>query len=377
MTGVSGASVRGFMTEPSSKAAGGRLKVVLVGGGFANLTVLKELAEKDPKGKLELTLIDPKPSFYCGLVAQRALVDPQVARSALMPFESFWPNGRVSRIQDLAVSVDTVNSVVRCKNADEIPYDVLVVGTGRSYPPPFRLNVEGDGVAISEPAILSQIDAERNRIGRSNEINIVGGGATGVETAAEVKSRWPQKIVTLHHSGNALLSSQAELSETDRARVLKKLQNIGVTVVLGKRFDRTAVTGGEIIWTIGAEPNTKFLPNDWLDEKNCVKTDQHLLVDGTTNVFAVGDVVAGASPTVKTAMMQHAPVVAQNILKLASGGLPSAETQKLFFMFDGALGLALGPNESHAVGFFGRVLARRKRNGTMADSVFSRLQIKK
>jgi hypothetical protein len=41
-------------------------------------------------------------------------------------------------------------------------------------------------------------------------------------------------------------------------------------------------------------------------------------------VFALGDVVSGALPNIKTAKMQHPPVVAGNIIALATGKVASS-----------------------------------------------------
>lgn len=120
---------------------------------------------------------------------------------------------------------------------------------------------------------------------------VVGGGAVGIEMAAELAVYKPEVKVTLVHSRDKLLSSE-DLPDDIRDQTLQLLNDAGVDVVFGHRLSNVKeveeadgskkyeidFTNGEkrvtskVINAISkSTPSTAFLPSSALDEEGYVK----------------------------------------------------------------------------------------------------------
>jgi NADH dehydrogenase FAD-containing subunit len=120
---------------------------------------------------------------------------------------------------------------------------------------------------------------------------IVGGGAVGIEMAAELKMVQPNVKVTLAHSRDKLLSSEG-LEDECKVRARELLEEAGVEVLLEHRLveaRKLETTDGvkryEVEFTNGhkmvvndvtmaiskSEPSTAFMPKSALDEEGYVK----------------------------------------------------------------------------------------------------------
>jgi len=166
----------------------------------------------------------------------------------------------------------------------------------------------------------------------------------GVELVGEIKSKYPQKVVTLVHSRAELISGSRLMPEF-RQRVLERVRAIpGVKVIMedrvimedglkshlrfvpGKRTLKTEK--GESIETdlvflcAGGSPTNTFLSKTFPDkvtEKGDIRVNKFLQVEGLENIFAAGDCaqVEGDNKQTLAAYHQGAVVVA-NIKNLVA-----------------------------------------------------------
>lgn len=341
--------------------------VVIVGGGIGGMTLIKTLLKKRRKRDnvtWTITLVDPSSHYYYRPAGPRLLVDDSAVAS--VPFAQCFDTDIVRHIQGVLDSVDPVSKTVTVSGTKKIvPYDVLVFASGRSYEAPFG----GLGVSVEEA---------RERLRQSNHVVVVGGGATGVETAAEIKSAFPQKEVRLVHSKPKLLNAQFELSDAQRDLVAQRLGELGVVVQLNASYQ---ITGHEqqdgvmLIKANGGTPNTQYVPKAWLDDKSLVKVNSRMQVLGSdASVYALGDIVSGFAPNFKTVKMLHAPVVAANVLAALKGKKPSAQAKKLPGMVDGLLILALGPNDAFGTGM-GKLFAKMKAKDYMIPKSINEVKV--
>ena len=174
-----------------------RPRVVIVGAGFAGLTVAKRLA----KASADITLIDRQ---------NHHLFQPllyQVAKAGLSPADIAWPiRSLVRRQRNTRVLLGAVTGVDRERkhvimDGRIIAYDVLVLATGATHgyfghdswathAP--GLKTVDDATEIRRRLLLGFERAERESDAGERErlltIVIVGGGPTGVEMAGAVRS---------------------------------------------------------------------------------------------------------------------------------------------------------------------------------------------
>lgn len=173
----------------------GRTQIVVVGGGFAGLAVVRELRHTDA----DVLLLDRDPyNTFQPLLYQVATggLNPGDVTYALRAFASRFPNARFRRA--LVTEVDVERRLVRTDQGLEIPYDYLVLCCG------VTANFFGiDGAAQHARTIYTRSAAihVRDRVMTNLEsvaqglpgttepvMVVVGGGATGVEMAGASRS---------------------------------------------------------------------------------------------------------------------------------------------------------------------------------------------
>jgi NADPH-dependent 2,4-dienoyl-CoA reductase/sulfur reductase-like enzyme len=165
-------------------------------------------------------------------------------------------------------------------------YDYFVAGTGlrRVWPVvPQSLNRK-QYLLEAEEHIYAVSNARHGVV-------VVGGGAVGIEMAAELKLVKPDIKVTLVHSRSKLLSSE-DLSDDCKDKALELLKEAGVEVLMehrlaaSKKVETTdgsskfeveftngkKITASEVIMAISkSEPTTSYLPASCLNEDGYVK----------------------------------------------------------------------------------------------------------
>ena len=307
-----------------AQSLAGKKRVVIVGGGFAGiygaLSAYRELGDD-----VSITIVNRTNYFLftpmLHEVATGGLGQNQVAESV----RQIVAGKRISFVESEACGVDLVKKEVDTKTGP-IPYDMLVVAVGATtnyYGTPgamehaLALKDLADAIAL-RARIIDQFEmaAKETDAKRREELLsfvVVGGGATGVELAAEIADFCNHTLlrqyacnfagtgvsITLVNSGPELLSvfpeqirtyAKASL-EKESVRVLLNTQVKEVTpneVVLG---DGVCLPAGTVVWAAGVKANAVTVTGGTfpLDGGGRIKTDDTFLIQGFTDVFAIGD----------------------------------------------------------------------------------------
>lgn len=333
----------------------GQKRIVIVGGGFAGLT----LADKLKKTNYLTVLVDKnnyhqfQPLFY------------QVATAGLEPSSIIYPLRKMfHKNKNTYIRVTEVESIEPenkrvLTSFGILNYDYLVVAHGADTNYFGNKNIEknvipmksvGEALGLRntlftdfEHALTSVADAEVNAL---LNIVIVGGGPTGVEVAgalAEMKKQiipkdYPELDVNkigihLIQGADCLLKGMSnEASES----ALEFLKNLGVKVQLKTRVtdydghfltlkDGSKIAAKKVIWAAGIRGNTiKGLPEDSVGGGNRLKVNHFNQVEGVENIYAIGDIAIMASedkpyghPQVAQVAIQQAKQLAVNFKALA------------------------------------------------------------
>jgi NADH:ubiquinone reductase (H+-translocating) len=323
--------------------------VLVVGGGFAGLSALDALARTNAR----VTLIDRNVySTFQPLLYQVATAGLTAADVAY----PLWSVTRRTRAQfrkgELA-SLDLAARTARLTDGHQYSYDYLVLATGVSA------NFYGvTGAAENSLSLYTRRDAIelRNRLleeferraagdaGPEFDITMVGGGATGVETAgtlAELRNialpaAFPEidqdKVrVRLIEMAPALLGPYHK-RERDYAR--KQLVERGVDVFLNTEIkeigpDKVVLADGSshrsdlTVWTAGiqapAEEWNSGLPRG---KAGRIEVGADLRVTGQERVFAIGDVSTGGEkllPQLSAPAIQQGKHAGEQIKRLLAG----------------------------------------------------------
>lgn len=337
-------------------------RLVIVGGGFAGLTLARALRGKG----FQIVLIDKnnyhqfQPLFY------------QVATAGLEPSAISFPLRKILqkqkythfRIAELT-RVDSDKKEITT-NIGTLSYDYLVIATGANT------NFFGNDT-IQKHAIPMKSVSEaihiRNTILQNYEsalatadtlsttsllrMVIVGGGPTGVELAgafAEMKKYvlpndypdldFSKMTIHLYEASGSLLSGMSDAA-AQKARLY--LNRLGVEVRLSARvesYDGNVLTlaSGEtlstktLVWAAGIKGNII----DGLSEQSITRgaryaVDEQNQILGTPNIFAIGDIAMmetegypNGHPQVAQVAIQQARHLAKTLIKLESGKSPTA-----------------------------------------------------
>ncbi|WP_157431886.1 NAD(P)/FAD-dependent oxidoreductase [Actinomadura hibisca] len=338
-------------------------RIVIVGAGFAGYGVARRLERKLRPGQAQIKLISPAGySLYQPLL-------PEVAAGVLDPRSIAGPLHRLLRRTQLVpgtacgVDLDARVCEVELIDGKRVPvhYDRLVLAPGsvtRTFAIP-GLKEHGHGmknlaeavylrdhvIAQLELAAVAHDPAERAaRLG----FLVVGGGYSGVETAANLQlltakamGRFPRLDPDLLNWTLVDMAPQLlpELGERLGEVALDKLRRRGVDIRLRTSVSRinpdsVELTDGRtlptrtVVWTAGVVPSPVIATLDLPTERGRLVVGADLGLSGRPEVFALGDaaavpdLVAGdgalCPPTAQHATRQ-ARVAAHNVVASLRG----------------------------------------------------------
>lgn len=327
-------------------------KVVIVGAGFAGLRLARKLNNHPG---FEVLLIDRfnyhqfQPLFY------------QVATAALDASNISFPLRKAfHKSKNVRIRVESVKQVLPSGNkiitdTEEISYDYLVLAMGADtnffgnqklaeQTFPMKSSVEALQIRHRliqnfEDALLARTSEETQRL---MNIVVVGGGATGVEVSgalAEMRRYvlpkdypeldFKQMKIYLVEGSKRTLAAMSEKSSEESCRYLEQL---GVTVMKEQVLkdydgqnvllsDGNTLPSSTVIWAAGIRGN---VPNgidaSLVVRGNRIKVDRHCLMQGSGNLYVLGDLAymetpqwPKGHPQVASVAIQQADLLAQNL----------------------------------------------------------------
>ncbi|KAI0365682.1 FAD/NAD(P)-binding domain-containing protein [Pilatotrama ljubarskyi] len=313
-----------------------RKHVVIVGGGVAGALIARMLSSKLDPSRHALTLVNNRPCFIHLTASARMVVTPEgsLEERAVIPLDRIFPGLgqlKIAKVVSIVEAAPGKGGEVVLEDGERIPYDVLVLATGNSWPGPLHFPDAVEDLRL-------HVSDWRHRFQEAKHIVIVGGGAVGIETAGEVKEEWPDKKVTLVHSDKQLLNDA--YPEKFRRDLERRVRARGIKVLLGDRADTLpdGVTGlttksgthipdaDLVVQAYGARPNTKFvttLDPDVVTPYGTVRVDEHLEVPSHPGVFAAGDIIDWPEQKQAHKAVEHVPVVVANVLRRLRCALPA------------------------------------------------------
>ena len=332
-------------------------KVVIVGGGFGGLQVARKLVDKP----VEVLMLDKhnyhtfQPLLY--QVATGSLEPDSIAFSIRKNFSGqknfHFRNAEVTQVNpDKNTIVTTIG---------EISYDYLVIATGSTtnffgnkdierFAMPMKsipeaLNLRSLILQNIEEAVLLNTMEEREAY---LNFVLVGAGPTGVELSgalAELRNHilsedYPElqkdhMKVYLVDFMPRVLSSMSEQASHGSQEFLKKM---GVELLLNAKVesydgsvikfeDGKSIKTKNVIWSagvMGVVPDG--IAKGIVVRGNRIKTDSVCRIDGSANIFAIGDVAAMITdetpkghPGVAQVAIQMGNHTAQTIMQLING----------------------------------------------------------
>lgn len=325
------------------------MKVVIAGAGFGGLKLARKLSNR---AGFEVVLIDRfnyhqfQPLFY------------QVATAGLDASNISFPLRKVfQKSKNVKIRLAEIKEVRPAENIlitdqETISYDALVLATGAdtnffgntqlaNHAFPMKSTVEALQIRHRLLQLFENAHTitDKDSLQRLMNIVVVGGGPTGVEVSgalAEMKKYvlpkdFPEldfskmNIYLLEGTGKTL----AAMSEKSSLQSRKYLERLGVTVMTNtivKDYDGNQVqlqngaiiTAATMIWAAGIKGNVPAgIDAALIARGNRIKTDRHCLVQGQSNIYAIGDLAYMETPKYPNGHPQVAPVAMQQADMLA------------------------------------------------------------
>lgn len=302
--------------------------VVIVGGGFGGIAAAQHLKHHG----VPFMLIDILDAFHHNVAALRASVQPGFAKQTFIPYRETFG---VNFLQGRVIRIDTETLTVVLDNGKEVRYSHLILCTGTSGHFPGKHN----SVDTYQSAIQKYEDFVK-LIQSANTVVVVGGGTTGIEMAAEIRTEFPDKKVILIHPREEV--ADPELLPSVKEQAKQVLLEKGVELLLGQKVSNLdelelnvcrsgmvvktnkneQVTADLVICCTGNKINSEAYRSSMsgcLAENGALKVNKHLQVEGFDNVYGVGDCTNLNEPKLAYHAGLHAGVAATNIINSLSG----------------------------------------------------------
>lgn len=298
--------------------------MVVVGGGFGGLAAVRKLKRAD----VDITLIDRhtyntfQPLLY------------QVATASLNPGDITWflrairsKQDNVRFLKGTVLSMDHDKRQVHLDGDVTVSYDYLIIAAGvtanffgipgaEDYAMP--LYRRSQALAVRDRMFANLEEAAINGQDRDLRIAVVGGGATGVETAgafAELRNHdmpttYPEldgdrvHITLIEMSPHVLAPFHSKLRDYARRSLEKRDVDLRLgTTVKEVRPDGVVIESdgveeflpaGIVVWASGVAAHPVIA--DWnvpQGRGGRIEVDERSRVNGLDGVFAIGDVSIG------------------------------------------------------------------------------------
>ncbi len=335
------------MTNMSVSNPKEKQKIIVIGGGFAGVQFVKNIDET----LFDVLLIDKinhhqfQPLFY------------QVAASQLEPASISFPLRNIfKRKKNLQIRLAEVYGINTVDNEidtsiGKFKYDCLVLAIGcttnffgneQIKQHSFTLKTTNDAIAIRNHILQTFediISAEDHEKAALLNLTIVGAGPTGVELAgafAEIKKNilpkdypginFTQFNINLIEGSAHTLNSMSDLAKQTSRQYLQEMGVNIITETFVKNYDGTTLElsngarlhSKTVIWAAGVIGNKiNGLPTAAIKPGNRLAVDRLNLINGTTNIYAIGDIALMETPKYPKGHPQLANVAINQAKNLA------------------------------------------------------------
>jgi NADH dehydrogenase len=331
-----------------------RLRVVILGGGFAGVYTAKQLFKQaKPARPVDVHIVNRENYMVFQPMLPEVISGSVGIADTVSPIRRIVPKASL-HMRDVE-SVDIENNTVTCSPGFRpkplvLEYDHLVIALGNvtdfrgmtglaEHAKPFK--TLGDALALRNHVIhiLEEADGETDRDVRDRMLTFIvaGGGFSGVEVIAELNDFVTRAVRAYPHiePGDCrfvlIHSRDVILQEVDPSLgryAQQLLHKRGIEMLLGDRL--AAATAEHAILKSGMRIATKTLvatvpshPNPVVEALDLPKHRGKLLADATTrvrgtpNVWALGDCALIPMPGHADEKPKYAPPTAQHAIREA------------------------------------------------------------
>ncbi len=325
---------------------------VILGGGYGGITLLHELLDQKIPADTQITLIDRMPfqglktEYYALAAGTSSDVELRVKYPA---------HSKLTIRHGEVTNVKLDEKMIEFADESTLEYDQLVIALGCTD------NFHGVPGAEEHTCTIQTFEATRETYRRVNNlppgstINVVGGGLSGIEIAAEIRESREDLNVRILDRGERLLSSSpARLSKYVEAWFREHNVELRNKINISRVEPDCVYNGPEerisadiTIWTAGIRPVPLIDElNVNLDNSGRVILDELYRIPGRPEVFVCGDCASLPFAASAQAAQAQAEQIANVVVAGWKNETPKVQPLKL----KGTLG-SLGKHDGFGSGF--------------------------
>ncbi len=275
-------------------------QLVLIGGGHANVQILKKLCMNRIKGLHTILISEHYEATYSGMTP--GYIHRDFSKEEIsIDLQRLCFNAGATFIKDKVIKLETNYKKIVLQNFPSISYDLLSINTG-SISNTQGIKIEKLSKCFFAKPIsslvnnLSQIDQiiSNKRI----RISIIGGGVASYELAFSLLRRYKNNLEITIFGKNIL--KEKNLNEKTKKNLKKISSNLGIKEYLG---EVVSITETHLVLNSGEkfDSDLNLLSSGanietWLSESNLDKdkngfivVDNNLLSKSDKNIFVTGD----------------------------------------------------------------------------------------
>lgn len=339
-----------------------RRRVVIVGGGYAGVRVAHELATRVGSA-VEIMMVAPAAVHLdTPLLYEVASLYPptdietireMVTARVTVPLSEIMQQLPVGIIDDVVTNLQPRERLLTLRSGRSLSFDWLVLAVGTHVS---TLGVPGvkdhsfsvltltEALRLRHQVMRCVLTAAHHPRGQKEQwqtIVVVGGGSTGVETAAELAGLLRKvgqergfavadyRIIVVE----AVDHLMANLAPAMEARVRSELTRRGIEIRLRTKVTTVAhdhvvlddgnhISTRTVVWSAGLGPHPLFARSGLITLSRGVRVSEYLTIPEYPYIFAAGDcaqITGTKLPAVIPVAYQQAVTVAKNIARAVAG----------------------------------------------------------
>jgi NADH dehydrogenase len=313
--------------------------IIVIGGGYAGTLAANRLRVRDD---VDVTLVNPRPEFV-----ERIRLHQYVARTgeATLDYGTLLGEG-IQLVVDSVTRIDSGARTVQLASGNVLAYDYLIYAVGSTAATPTVAGAAEFAVSFAEFEAAQHLRSTLDALPLDAAITVVGGGLTGIETAAELTEQ--NRRVTLvcggklaptfspgarRHIASWLNRKDVDVLETE------SVEEVRVdSIILG---DGSVRDSALTIWTVGfGVPELAAVSGLRTDALGRLLTDETLTSVDDDRIVAAGDAAAPSGRPLRMSTYAAGPLGAQAANTVLSR-IAGTEPAPLDLAFTGAC-LSLG-----------------------------------
>ncbi|MEK5239545.1 FAD-dependent oxidoreductase [Paenibacillus sp. FSL L8-0470] len=268
--------------------------LLVLGGGYGGLALIQELLNNHLPHDMEIVLIDRMP--YQGIKTEYYALAAGTVNDYHLRIQ-FPVHPRLTVRYGEVGSIDLESRMIFMETGEPVSYDILAIALGCTD------NYHGIQGAEQYTCSIQSFSGTRETYRRLNDVkpygtvNIVGGGLSGVEIAAELRESRPDLNISILDRGERVLSAfPAKLSkyveEWFSEHHVETLGKISVShVEKDAIYNGTqAIPADVTVWTAGIQPVRVVQQLEVAkDRSGRIMLDQYYNIADYPEVYVLGD----------------------------------------------------------------------------------------